>query len=140
MAEIKWTVEGRRFRNAGEYQAALRDKELIDSITGSLDLDNPKDIEKLYLELKNGKYTFESIVGRQFDDNIYELYQRIKAEERAKAEEKTARKEKRRQQAERIGNLPRIHRNTGQGWKILTRICSGRSWLFSERRSRSVKC
>lgn len=107
MAEIKWTVEGRRFRNAGEYQAALRDKELIDSITGSLDLDNPKDIEKLYLELKNGKYTFESIVGRQFDDNIYELYQRIKAEERAKAEEKTARKEKRRQQAEKIRNLSR---------------------------------
>ncbi len=107
MAEIKWTVEGRRFRNAGEYQAALRDKELIDSITGSLDLDNPKDIEKLYLELKNGKYTFESIVGRQFDDNIFELYQRIKAEERAKAEEKTARKEKRRQQAEKIRNLSR---------------------------------
>ena len=107
MAEIKWTVEGRRFRNAGEYQAALRDKELIDSITGSLDLDNPKDIEKLYLELNNGKYTFESIVGRQFDDNIYELYQRIKAEERAKAEEKTARKEKRRQQAEKIRNLSR---------------------------------
>lgn len=107
MAEIKWTVEGRRFRNAGEYQAALRDKELIDSITGSLDLDDPKDIEKLYLELKNGKYTFESIVGRQFDDNIYELYQRIKAEERAKAEEKTARKEKRRQQAEKIRNLSR---------------------------------
>lgn len=107
MAEIKWTVEGRRFRNAGEYQAALRDKELIDSISGSLDLDDPKNIEKLYLELKNGKYTFESIVGRQFDDNIYELYQRIKAEERAKAEEKTARKEKRRQQAEKIRNLSR---------------------------------
>ena len=107
MAEIKWTVEGRRFRNAGEYQAALRDKELIDSITGSLDLDNPKDIEKLYLELKNGKYTFESIVGRQFDDKIYELYQRMREEERAKAEEKTARKEKRRQQAEKIRNLSR---------------------------------
>jgi len=82
MAEIKWTVEGRRFRNAEEYQSALRDKKLIDAITGSLDLDNPKDIERLYVELKNGKYTFESIVGRQFDDNIYELYQRIKREER----------------------------------------------------------
>lgn len=107
MAEIKWTVEGRRFRNAEEYHAALRDKQLIDSITGSLNLDNPKDIEKLYLELKQGKYAFESAVGRQFDDNIYELYQRIKTEEREKQEEKTARKEKRRQQAEKIKNLPK---------------------------------
>ena len=107
MAEIKWTVEGRRFRNAEEYKAALRDKQLIDSITGSLDLDNPKDIEKLYLELKKGQYTFESIVGRQFDDNIYELYQRIRAEEREKQNKKTARKEKRRQQAEKVRNLSR---------------------------------
>lgn len=90
MAEIKWTVEGRRFRNAEEYQAALRDKERIDSITGNLKLDNPKDIETLYLELKKGQYTFESIVGRQFDDNIYELYQRIKREEK-EAEEKRLR-------------------------------------------------
>lgn len=107
MAEIKWTVEGRRFRNAEEYKAALRDKRLIDSITGSLDLDNPKDIEKLYLELKKGQYTFESIVGRQFDDNIYELYQRIRAEEREKQNKKTARKEKRKQQAEKVRNLSR---------------------------------
>lgn len=102
MAEIKWTVDGRRFRNAEEYRAALRDKQLIDTITGSLDLDDPKDIEKLYMELKNGKYTFESIVGRQFDDNIYELYQRIRREEREKAEKKAerkaARKEKRKKQ------------------------------------------
>ncbi len=50
MAEIKWTVEGRRFRNAEEYKAALRDKQLIDSITGSLKLDNPKDVEILYIQ------------------------------------------------------------------------------------------
>ena len=105
MAEIKWTVEGRRFQNAEEYQAALRDKKRIDSITGNLNLDNPKDIEKLYLELKKGQYTFESIVGRQFDDNIYELYQRIKREERQAAEEKAVRKEKRKQQIQKIEGL-----------------------------------
>ncbi|MDE7321997.1 MAG: class B sortase [Lachnospiraceae bacterium] len=102
MAEIKWTVEGRRFRNAEEYQAALRDKERIDSITGNLRLDNPKDVETLYLELKKGQYTFESIVGRQFDDNIYELYQKIKREEKKAEEEKAARKEKRKQQVQKI--------------------------------------
>lgn len=107
MAEIKWTVEGRRFRNAEEYQAALRDKRLIGSITDSLDLDNPKDVENLYLELNRGKYTFESIVGRQFDDNIYELYHRIKAEEREKQAEKAVRREKRKQQAQKLRNLPK---------------------------------
>ncbi len=107
MAEIKWTVEGRRFRNAEEYQSALRDKKLIDTITGSLDLDNPKDIERLYVELKNGKYTFESIVGRQFDDNIYELYQRIKREERERETEKAARKERRKQRTQRVKNASR---------------------------------
>ena len=105
MAEIKWTVEGRRFRNAEEYQAALRDKELIDSITGSLKLDNPKDVEILYHKLKEGHYIFESIVGRQFDDNIYELYQRIKQKEVQAKEKKIARKEKRKQQ---ITNLEKM--------------------------------
>lgn len=110
MAELEWTVEGRRFRNAEEYQAALRDKELIDSITGNLKLDNPKDIETLYLELKKGQYTFETIVGRKFDDNIYELYQRMKREEKIAAEEKKSRKEKRKQQIEKLGGLVRTSR------------------------------
>ena len=116
MAEVKWIVEGRRFRSEEEYQAALRDKERIDSITGDLKLDDPKDIETLYLELKNGKYTFESIVGRQFDDNIFELYQRIKAEERKKQEEKAAMKERRKQQIEKIKNLKNL-KNTSNASK-----------------------
>lgn len=105
MAELEWTVEGRRFRNAEEYQAALSDKELIDSITGNLKLDNPKDIETLYLELKKGQYTFETVVGRKFDDNIYELYQRMKREEEIAAEKKNARKEKRKQQIQKLEGL-----------------------------------
>lgn len=94
MAELQWTIEGRRFKSREEYQAALRDKELIDSITGNLKLDNPKDIEKLYMELKKNNYQFESIVGRQFDDNVYELYKQIKEEEGRKAERKKQRREK----------------------------------------------
>lgn len=97
MAELQWTVDGRRFRSREEYQAALRDKELINSITGNLRLDNPKDIEKLYMELKRGKYEFESIVGRQFDDNIYELYQRIQKEEEAKREQERQKQQKRKE-------------------------------------------
>lgn len=102
MTELQWTVEGRRFRSQEEYMAALRDKELIDSITGNLKLDNPKDIETLYMELKEGKYEFESIVGRQFDDNIYELYNQIKREEAEREEQKQQKKEARRERLERL--------------------------------------
>ena len=94
MAEIKWTIDGRRFRNAEEYQAALRDKELIDTITDNINLNNAKDIEKLYIELKQGKYSFESEVGRQFDDNIYEMHKRFQEQEAQKVQEQQLRKEK----------------------------------------------
>lgn len=70
--------------------AAKRDKVLIDSIMMNLKLERPKDVEKIYLELKQGKYQFESIVGRQFDDNIYELYTKMKEEEKVKKEQKSS--------------------------------------------------
>lgn len=104
MAELQWTIEGRRFRSTEEYQAALRDKELIDAITGNLKLDNPKDVETLYMKLKKGKYEFETIVGRQFDDNVYELYQRFQREGQQKEEKLRAQKEKRKRQVDRIVN------------------------------------
>ena len=122
MAELQWTVEGKRFRSQNEYQAALRDKELIDSITGSLKLDNPKDIEKLYMELKNGKYEFETIVGRQFDDNIYELYKQIETEKLQKAETERLHKEKRKQEIERAKNNLKNYRKSGSTEKNKVRF------------------
>ena len=59
----------------------------------------------MYYKLKEGHYTFESIVGRQFDDNVYELYQRIKQREEQAKEEKVARKEKRRQQIQKLEKI-----------------------------------
>lgn len=116
MAEIKWAIDGRRFRTVEEYQAALRDKKLIDTITGNIDLDNAKDVEKLYMELKQEKYCFESIVGRQFDDNIYELHKKFQAQEQQRAEKERQRKEK-------LKNALQVHKNvqkrkdTGQNTK-----------------------
>lgn len=122
MAELQWTIEGRRFRSREEYQAALRDKELIDSITGNLKLDNPKDIEKLYMELKNGKYEFETIVGRQFDDNVYELYKQIEAEKLQKAEAERLHKEKRKQEIEKIKSTLTIHKKSDSPKKSKVRL------------------
>ncbi len=55
----------------------LRDKELIRNITDGADLNNPDDIEKIYRDLQSGAYTFESEVGRNFDDKIYELHEKV---------------------------------------------------------------
>ncbi len=55
----------------------LRDKELIKSITNGADLNNPDDIEKIYRDLQSGAYTFETEVGRNFDDKIYELHEKV---------------------------------------------------------------
>lgn len=88
MQELQWKIEGTRFKSEAEYQAALRDKAIIDSITKDKRLDKPEDIEKLYKMLARGDIKFESIVGRQFDDNIYELYERLQSQ---KKQEKQAR-------------------------------------------------
>lgn len=122
MTELQWTIEGKRFRTPEEYQAALRDKELIDSITSGLNLDNPKDIEKLYMELKKGNYEFESIVGRQFDDNVYELYKRLQLEKERKAEKERLHKEKRKQELERVKSIFKGDRKAVKSGKARIRL------------------
>jgi sortase B len=118
MEQLHWNIEGRRFRNKEDYEAALRDKMLIEEITKDIDLDNPKDVEKLYMELKNGKYEFESIAGRKFDDNVYELYMRIKEDEEKKAEEKRQKQEKRQQEIDTLKYMIKNHgRKPGESTK-----------------------
>jgi len=99
---LQWKIDGSRFQNQEEYQAALRDKKLIDSITHNLSLDKPEDVEKLYHELKQGNVRFETAVGRQFDDNIYELYAKIQLERQEKQEQQKRQQEKRRQDIDRV--------------------------------------
>ena len=122
MIKLQWTIEGRRFRTQEEYEAALRDKQLIDSITGDFDLENPKDIETLYVELKKGGYEFESIVGRQFDDNIYELYKQLQEEKAQKAEKERLQKEKRRLEIEKVKNALKGRRSLSQAEKDRIRL------------------
>ncbi|MBE5875726.1 MAG: class B sortase [Lachnospiraceae bacterium] len=84
MAQMQWNVDSRRYRNPEDYRAALQDKKLIDSITGNLRLDSLEDVERLYQELNKGKYQFESQLGRQFDDDIYEQYMLLKKQAKEK--------------------------------------------------------
>ena len=78
MAAESHTVEGRQFRTKADYEAALRDKKKIDEIKAGYDLNKPEDVQKLYAQMKAGEYRFESMVGNDFDDQIYELAEKYK--------------------------------------------------------------
>lgn len=78
MAANRYEVEGRIFYNRSEYEAALRDSEKIREIKTIYDLENPEDVRQVYAYLAGGSYRFESIVGDDFDDQIFELYSKMK--------------------------------------------------------------
>jgi sortase B len=109
MDQLQWYIDGRYFRNKEDYEDALKERELIRKITKDINFDNPKDVVKLYMELKNGKYEFRSIAGRKFDDNVYELYQKVKLDEKKKAEEKQQKQEKRKQEIENLKYMATHH-------------------------------
>ena len=56
---------------------SLRDQRYIEDITKGRTLDNPSDIEAIFKELQSDGYNFESPEGRDFDDEIYELHQKV---------------------------------------------------------------
>ena len=71
-------VAGRRFRTQADYEAALRDQKKIDIIRAKTDLDNPKQLYKLFGEMQSGTYRFETVIGNDFDDEIFERIEKLK--------------------------------------------------------------
>jgi sortase B len=112
MEQLQWYIDGRYFRNKEDYETAIQEKELIKTLTKDVDFDNPKHVEWLYMELKEKKYEFNSIAGRKFDDKIYELYQKNKADEAKKAESIRLKKEKRKQEVEKVKYMIKNHGKT----------------------------
>lgn len=74
------TVAGRRFRTRADYEAALRDLKKIEQIRKKLDTENPRQVYELYSELQSGSFHFETVVGTDFDDEIYEKTEAFKAQ------------------------------------------------------------
>lgn len=72
------TVGGRRFRTRADYEAALRDEKKIKSIKAKVDLNNPRQVYDLFGEMQSGAYRFESALGNDFDDEIYEKIEELK--------------------------------------------------------------
>ena len=72
------TVAGIRFRTRVDYEAALRDQKKIDAIRARINLSDPKELFKLFSVLQSGSYRFETQLGRNFDDEIYEKIENLK--------------------------------------------------------------
>lgn len=92
MASESHTVAGRQFRTRADYEAALRDKKKIDLIKEKINMEDREAVLRLYAQLQEGKYRFETMVGNDFDDEIYELAQKYKSQgstEKGKKKRKT---------------------------------------------------
>ena len=71
-------VAGRRFRTEADYKAALRDQTKIEQIKAQVNMNQPGEVITLYTDMQTGQYRFETAVGNDFDDEIYELAQDYK--------------------------------------------------------------
>lgn len=78
MTDSKWTVEGRRFRTKVDYDAALRDKKKIDILRKKYDFKNKNQVLELLEMLEKEQFQFESQLGKDFDDEVYELSEQLK--------------------------------------------------------------
>ena len=83
MAEKDYTVEGRRFFSEKDYAHAKRDKEIIDGLRRETDLADRDKLERLRRELREEKYRFYTILGRDFLEEVEGLLKKADAPERA---------------------------------------------------------
>lgn len=73
-------VAGKRFTTDIEYNEAIEDDRIIREIRENTDFSNPEDVSKLYSLLQMGELKFNTILGREFDDEIYSLNEKFKQE------------------------------------------------------------
>ncbi|MBR1692431.1 MAG: class B sortase [Lachnospiraceae bacterium] len=78
MTEGRWSVAGQDFYNKRDYEAALRDKDKVQRLRAATDFSSEESILRLYRMMQTQNMGFESAVGRDFDDEIYELVQKIR--------------------------------------------------------------
>ncbi len=87
-------VAGRRLRTEADYKAALRDQKLIQQIRSQVDMEQPGAVITLYSDMQAGKYRFETVVGNDFDDEIYELAKKYESQGYNKDSRVSARKKR----------------------------------------------
>lgn len=73
---MKLVIDGIEFENKADYEAALKDKEIIDSIKKACDLKTVEGIKAAYSMVKSVRFNTE--LGNAFDDLIFDLYEKVK--------------------------------------------------------------
>ena len=71
-------IAGRRFTTEEDYQAGLRDQKKIEEIRKQYNLNNPAQVFELYRQMESGLIHFETILGTDFDDEVYEKIENLK--------------------------------------------------------------
>ena len=71
-------IAGRRFTTEEDYQAGLRDQKKIEEIRKQYNLNNPAQVFELYRQMEAGLIHFETILGTDFDDEVYEQIENLK--------------------------------------------------------------
>lgn len=127
MAANDLTVAGRRFRTRADYEAALRDQKKIEAIKSKVNLNDPKQLYKLFGELKSGSYRFETPVGNDFDDGIYEKIENLKKQGITAENAGSPPKRKETRNPAKLRSRRRHLRMSG--WKITIRKCRSRFWM-----------
>lgn len=72
MTQKDYTVEGRQFRTGTDYARALRDKRTIDELRSKTNMGNRAALQKLKNELDEGKYSFYTLLGDDFKEEVEE--------------------------------------------------------------------
>lgn len=73
-------VSGRQFRNAADYEAALKDADYIEALKKRYDLNTQEGVASFLQDLRNGKYRFRTILGQDLKEELEELLAQKKKE------------------------------------------------------------
>ena len=73
----RYTLGKYRFTDEKEYKTAKKEFELVQNLRQTTNFDSPKELKALYHRISSGEIHFVSQIGRDFDDEIYELVSSI---------------------------------------------------------------
>jgi len=73
MTQKTYIVEGRQFRTEADYRRAVHDKEIIDKLRKSAETYDATQLAQLRKDIREGKYSFMTLLGRDFEDELDEL-------------------------------------------------------------------
>ena len=73
MTQKIYIVDGRQFKNAAEYNRAMRDKKIIDQLRLRAEKYNAEQLRQLKKDVHSGKFGFNSVFGQEFEDELEKM-------------------------------------------------------------------